>query len=283
VSILGQKTSGISLNGQRIVIAGVEGIGKTTLACDAPNAILVPLEQGYASQTCARVPKLEWWEHVETLCGELVAGAQLPADDPAHIAKGTTIVWDSAAALERLIESRVLRVDPGWREGNPGNLTMNSVHGGYGKGHQVANALFVQWLGWQDQLSILGINTVVTSHVFAADVVDPAYGEYQTWDLLLHSPKNNKTYGKRELLTQWADMIAFMHEPVFVSKDHKDADLTKGVSQGKGRVLAVERAPSWVAKNRYGITGLISIPHEGGWNHLAQAIHTSTGIDIYKR
>ena len=56
MSILATKTSGASTNGQRIVIAGVEKMGKTTLACDAPNVLLIPLEQGYASMTCDRVP-----------------------------------------------------------------------------------------------------------------------------------------------------------------------------------------------------------------------------------
>lgn len=284
MSILAQKQAGISQVGQRIVISGVEKMGKTTLACDAPNALLVPLEQGYAAQTCERVPMLTYWEHVEQLCAELIAGA---ADG--SIPRGTTIVWDSATALERLIHDVVLRTDPTWAEGNPRNVTMNSAHGGYGKGYHVANAKFSQWLNWNDTLTLYGINIVITCHVFAADVVDPAHGNYQSWDILLHSPKNQKEYGKRELLTQWADAVFFLHEPLFVRQtergkgDNKEVVLAQGISKGVGRVLETERTPAWVAGNRYKLTGSIPIPMEGPWNYLAQAIHNSIGIDLYKR
>jgi hypothetical protein len=56
------------------------------------------------------------------------------------------------------------------------------------------------------------------AHVFAAKMIDPAFGEFDSWDLLLHSPKNNKNYGKREMLTQWADLVGFLHEPFFITK-----------------------------------------------------------------
>lgn len=284
MSILEQTTSGVSNNGQRLLIAGVEKIGKTTLGCDAPNALLIPLEQGYAAQTCRRVPMLSYWEHVEQLAGELIAGAQ-----DGSIPRGTSLVWDSATALERLIHDVVIRTDASYAEGNPRNVTMNSAHGGYGKGYHVANQKFAQWLGWMDQLTLYGINIVITCHVFAAEVIDPAYGPYNTWDILLHSPKNQKEYGKREMLTQWADLVGFLHEPIFISKtergkgDNKEIILAQGVTQGKGRVLEIERAPAWVAGNRYGLTGAIAIPADGGWNYIAQVIYDAKGIDLYKR
>ena len=84
MSILSTRKSGPSSNGQRIVIAGVEKIGKTTLACDAPNVILVPLEQGFAAQTCERVDQLYYWEHVAQLCQELIVGAQEGSIPRAH-------------------------------------------------------------------------------------------------------------------------------------------------------------------------------------------------------
>ena len=56
---------------------------------------------------------------------------------------------------------------------------------------------FMVVIGMLDALALqLGINIVFTCHVFANLVVDPQVGEYSSWDLLLHSPKNFKTYGK---------------------------------------------------------------------------------------
>ena len=159
--------------------------------------------------------------------------------------------------------------------------TMNSALGGYGKAYDFATEQFDGFLKTCDQLAVYyGINIVLTCHVFAAKLVDPNSGEYDSWDLLLHSPKNQKKYGKRETITQWADVVGYLYEPIYITKGE---NVSKGVSQNKGRVMGLSRTPSYVAGNRFGIEGEISIPKANGWNYLAQAIYNSSGVDIYKR
>lgn len=290
MTYLNNVTNAPVQEGQRIVIAGGEGIGKTTLACDAPNSLLVPMEMGYASIRTPRLPTLitEWRQVIE-ICEELLAAAKAGT-----LKRGSSIVWDSATALERLIHNEVIATDPDMvkairdKTQPPKNLTMETCHGGYGKGYQLANDLFARWTRAQDELARYGgVNCIVTCHVFTTVVKDAAYGEYNSWDLLLHSPKNDKTYGKREFMTQWADMIGFLHEPLFVMKAEKGQTLARGIDANQGRQLAVDRTPGWVAKNRYGLTGLIPIPdpktYPHGWNYIAQAIYTNTGIDLYNR
>ena len=277
-SILGAVSQGRTQFGQRIVIAGPEKVGKTTLACGAPGALLVPLEMGFASMSVAKTPMLESWEAVGQLCEELRQAALAK-----RIGPGTSIVWDSATALERLIHEATLRKDPAYKPGNPAGLTLNIALGGYGKAYSVANGMFEMWTRYADELTRYGINTVVTCHVFAAMVQDPQHGEFQQWDLLLHSPKNQKEYGKREFMTQWADMIGYLHEPIFVMKNEQGKGPNRAVSSNQGRQLAVDRQPSWVAGNRYGMTGLVPIPAAQGWNYLADAIYKSCGIDLYNR
>lgn len=290
MSILGQVTTGGRRTGQRIVIAGQEKTGKTTLAMGAPNALLVPLEtDNVALSRYRHVPPnaVGRWPDVIALCEELRAGAQR-----GQIAPGSTVVWDSATALERSIHNHVIETSPEAeaarkaRVAIPSSLTMETAHGGYGKAYPKANYEFERWSRYQDELATYGgINIVVTCHVFAARVVDPSAGEFDTWDLLLHSPKNNKTYGKREFITQWADLIGFLHEPIFVMEAEKGRQLSRGMSANQGRVLAVDRTPAWVAGNRYGMTGTIPIPPQGGWNTLAHAVYNSTGgnIDLFNR
>ena len=118
--------------------------------------------------------------------------------------------------------------------------------------------------------------------MFAAKVLDPQFGEYDTWDLLLHSPKNQKTYGKRELLTQWADLVGFLHEPLIIKED-EDSVLKRGISKKKGRILAVTRTPGYVAGNRYGLVKDIAIPKEEGWTYIAQAIYDSSELDFFNK
>lgn len=277
-SILGAVSTGRVQAGQRIVIAGPEKVGKTTMACGAPNPLLIPTEMGFANVSVPKTPVIETWEAIEQLCEELRASAA-----QGNIQRGSTIIWDSGTAIERAIHDKCIRLDPQWKPGNPGGLTMNSALGGYGKAYSIANEMFAKWSRYMDELAFrYGINVVVTCHVFAATVKDPQHGEYNTWDLLLHSPKNEKEYGKREFITQWADMIGFLHEPIFLMKG-ENGGANRAVSANQGRVIAVDRTPYWVAGNRYGMQGTVQIPLQHGWNYLADAIYNSCGIDLYNR
>lgn len=275
MSLLAQVNHSQHRVGIRAVISGVEKVGKTTLACAAPRVLLVPLEQGFSGVSVMKTPMLESFSDVIALLDEVIASGQaFPYG---------TLVFDSATALERLIHDGVLRADPTYANGNKKGLTMESALGGYGKAYQFANEQFALFLQRCDWLATnMAINIVLTCHVFAAKIIDPAFGEYDTWDLLLHSPKNQKAYGKREMLTQWADLVGFLHEPLFVAESDKTL-LKKGISTNKGRILAVNRTPGYVAGNRYGVVNDIAIPKEKSWNHLAQEIYNSCGVDFFNR
>lgn len=278
MSILASINHSSSQTGIRVVVAGLEKVGKTTFACSAPRVLLVPLEQGFGGVKVHKVPMLESFDHTIQLLDEIIAEVQ----------KGTfqfkSLVFDSATALERQIHEAVLRTDPTWAKGNRKALTMESALGGYGKAYQYANELFHNFLTKCDLLAVHGgINIILTCHVFAAKIIDPTAGEYDSWDLLLHSPKNQKSYGKREMLTQWADVVGFLHEPLYVTKGGDKSNLTMGVSANKGRVLALNRTPAYVAGNRYGVIDDIQVPKEQGWNYLAHTIHQSCGLDCYNR
>jgi hypothetical protein len=263
--------------GIRAVLSGVEKIGKTTLACSAPRVLLVPMEQGYSAVNVQTVPILEAFSDVMLLLDEIVVKVQA-GDFPYK-----TLVFDSATALERLIHDAVLRSDVTYVQGNKKALTMESALGGYGKAYQYSNELLHGFLQRCDWLATGGgINIILTCHVFAAKVVDPAFGEYDTWDLLLHSPKNQKTHGKREMVTQWADLVGFLHEPLFVTET-EGKSLVKGISANKGRIMAMNRTPGYVAGNRYGVVADVSIPQVGGWNAIAHTIHAASGCDFFNR
>lgn len=276
-SILDQVTAGRPTQGQRIVIAGQEKMGKTSLACDAPRPLLVQLEVGGAAVKVPKTPFLTQWSQVMGLLYEIRSRCQ------AGTFESKTLVWDTATALERMIHEQTIADD------NKGRQSMETAHGGYGKAYAYANGLFDEFTKLCDELSIFaGINHVFTCHVFAAKQIDPAFGEYDQWDLLLHSPKNNRTYGKREMLTQWADLVGFLHEPMFITKGEGE-QLQRGQTKGFGRVLGVSRTPGYVAGNRYGLTGECPIPDPtrnkfgSSWNVLADAIYNAVGIDLYNR
>lgn len=279
MGILDSITSGASTSGVRMLIVGAEKIGKTTLATGSPASLLIPLEVGYAGITTAKTQMIQTFEEYLQLLTEITALAQ-SGKFPYR-----TIVNDSATALERLIHDYVLRADPLYSPGSKKTISMESAHGGYGKAYTLANTQFTTVLATLDALAVYArINILFTCHTFASKVMDPVAGEYDSWDLLLHSPKNQKTYGKREILTQWADVIGFYYEPIYLSKAD-GSTMTKATSQNKGRVLGLNRTPSYVAGNRFGILGELAIPAPpaNGWNNFADALFKQSGIDLYTR
>ncbi len=273
-SMLASVTEGITQTGQRLVIAGVEKIGKTTLACSSARPLLVPMEVGYAAMS---IPKTRMPTSYGDVMGliEVIKQASMRGQFPAK-----TLIFDTGTALERLIDLQTIADDP---KSQSKRLTMETAHDGYGKAYAHSNMLFDKFLKALDELAIYGgINIVITAHVFAARGIDPIHGEYDTWDLLLHSPKNNKSHGKREMLTQWADLVGLLYEPVFITKGEGE-QLAKASSLNRGRVLGVSRTPGYVAGNRYGLIGEIPIPPVNGWNYLADAIYKRCEIDLYNR
>lgn len=275
MSFLAQIKNSVEPVGSRIVIAAQEKMGKTTLTCGAPKSLLVPLEQGFSGVKVDHLPLITSWQDLQNALAEITYYAQ-QGQFPYK-----SLIFDSTTALERLIHEAVLMKDTNYVKNNGKGVTMESALGGYGKAYSFANDLFGQFLNTCDQLATYAkINIVLTCHVFASRVTDPINGEYDSWDLLLHSPKNQKTYGKREMLTQWADVIGFLHEPMIVIKSD-DSKVVRGVSKNVGRVLGMTRTFSYVAGNRYGVENEIQIPKEGGWNEMAKAIYNACGVNVY--
>lgn len=284
MSLLNKVTTGPSRTGVRIVIAGQEKMGKTTTACQAPLPLLIPLEVGFANVTVAKTPMVTDFTAFKTLLADIKAMSQhyLTSNQPLPF---RSLVFDSVTALERLIHEDVMKRDPSYRADSKRMTTMESAHGGYGRAYSMANTDFNEVLQLLDELAVTyGLNIIFTAHVFAAKLIDPSAGQFDSWDILLHSPKNEKVYGKRELLTQWADVVGFIYEPIVVSA----ADgVSKGASLNKGRVIGLSRTPAYVAGNRFGVTGEIQLPPPPNlaWNCIAKSIYDATqgGTDLYTR
>lgn len=277
-TLLSQTTQGKFTDGVRLVIAGVEKVGKTTLASQAPNSLFIPLEAGYAIVETPKVPRVYTFETVIKLLDEIIDGCQ----------KGTfkhkTIIFDSATALETFIHNDVIASDPSWVPGKPKppSLIIDTALGGYGKGHNKANGLFQTFLTKCDELASFGkINIIMTSHVFSSTVKDPIHGDYCTYDLQLHSPKNERTYGKREMLAQWADIIGFMYEPITVISSETGSTVAKSLTGG--RVLGVNRRPEYIAGCRWPLGDEIPLPISDGWNYFADRLFKASGIHWYNR
>src|SRR5687767_8858157 len=94
---LASVTSERKLAPVRVLIYGPDGVGKTTFAADAKDAIIVPAEDGAAYKNVARFPVAETWQDV------LDALAELRNNDHPH----KTLVLDSVDWMEQLIATHI--------------------------------------------------------------------------------------------------------------------------------------------------------------------------------
>jgi hypothetical protein len=75
VSALDSIQTGTRQVGARIVIAGQEKIGKTTLACGAPRALLIPLEMPGSAQSVAKTHQIERFDELKATLLDVKARA----------------------------------------------------------------------------------------------------------------------------------------------------------------------------------------------------------------
>lgn len=273
--------------GKIIVIAGEVGLGKSTLVSGAPNRLYVPTEMGEPQPNS--LPLMTRWEDVLGLVDELIATAQAGKPIPSSVA------WDSATAMERLLFDYTVRNDPDALAGKKlaSKLTMATAHGAYGKAYDWARDRFEDFLKKCELLRInVGTHFIFTCHTFTERVVDPTVGEYDKISLLLYSPKNAKTYGPREYLEQQASLIALLRKPILVSKGEK---FNQAIDAGQGRILSVAPQPSFTAKNRFGLVDDIPMVYDRAlsdgensknlWNALAAAVWQGSGqrVDLWNR
>lgn len=266
MSLLNTITTTRKPRGRRIIIHGKEKMGKSTFLSQCPGILVIPLEIGYETEKQTHA--------VTGMCTSLQLFIQTIQEITTYCASGQfpykAIGVDSLTALERLLEKFTIETDP---SASP-NSTMISVHGGYGKGYDISRKYLEQILNSLDILAITyGIDVICTAHSFAGRISDPTAGEYDQWDLLLHSPKDNKKYGNRELITQWADFVGFIFEPLTIMQTSEK--MSRGFSQDGSRVLGVDRTPAYVAGNRFGMTGEIRITKDNSWNEFSSAFQAA--------
>lgn len=279
MSLYGSVSTGASAAGLRVVLGAQEKMGKTTMGAGAPGVLLVPLEVGYAGVSVAKTPMIQKYDELKQFLAETEAWLAAARAGNAPKYPYQSLFFDSGTGLERILSAEVIARDPLAGRGGKKTITLASAHGGYGKGPAMLLDEFSDVLQAMDRISQYGIHIIMSCHVFSNKVMDPTAGEYDSWDLLLSSPKNSKTYGPRELVTQWADIVGFIYDPIFVTDGDK---ISKAVTQGKGRVLGLSRTPAYVAGNRFGMVGEVPLPAPpaNGWNALAEAVYKQTGMIV---
>jgi hypothetical protein len=214
-------TSGKQTRAQRVVIYGVESVGKSTFAAQFPKPLFLDVEGGTA--------------HLDTDRAEIKSAVEL--DEALKACKASdykTIIVDSADWAERLVLEHMLVTDK-----------KRSVEDyGYGKGFVMLAEKFARLLTIADQIVAGGKNVVFIAHSKVQRVEPPdMLSAYDRYELKL-------TKQSAPLLKEWADELWFFK---FKTKTvESESGRSKGVG-GKERIILTTHSAAYDAKTRSGL------------------------------
>jgi hypothetical protein len=216
-------TRGVRQTAKRVIAYGVEGIGKSTLASQFPNAVVLDTEDGTNHLDVARV-SVSSWADLEGALHELIRDNQ----------GFKTVVIDSIDWAERLLIDHLLK-----------KANKRSIEDfGFGKGYTMVAESMGRLLSVCDSLIDQGVNVVMVGHSTVKRVSPPDMDEgYDRYELKL-------TKQSGPLVKEWADCILFANYRTKLVAGEDGRTRAKG---GRERVLHTERTAAFDAKNRYGL------------------------------
>jgi hypothetical protein len=210
----------------RILLHGVDGVGKTTFGANAPSPVFIGTEDGTDHLDVARFPCPESWEDLLDAVKSL-SDAQSPY---------RTLVIDTLDWAEPLLWRSVCEREK--------VHSIEEVGGGYGKGYVAALD------GWRVFLAALermqrerGVNVILLAHSLIKPFKNPEGDDFDRYVLKL----NDKAAG---LIREWCKGVYFANYETFAIKDK--AKRIRGVSTG-ARLLYTQRTAAYDAKDRYGL------------------------------
>ena len=216
-------SSGRVARPQKLVLYGVEGIGKTSLAAQTPDPLFIDTEGGTAHLDVRRLQKPETWEELIALIREVAATPDVCR----------TLVIDTADWAEQMAIDHICQ-----KFKQPGLESF-----GYGKGYTFLAEEFSRMLAACDDVILSGKNVVITAHARQRRVELPdETGGFDVWGLKLSKQC-------APLLKEWPDALLFINYKTYVvatdSNSHK--------AQGGKRVIYTTHSPVWDAKNRHNL------------------------------
>ena len=217
---------------QKVVLYGVEGIGKTTLAAQTPDPLFIDVEDGTSHMDVKRVDKPESWLQLLDTIREVSISPGVCA----------TLVIDTADWAEQMAIEHICK-----KNNQPGIESF-----GYGKGYTYLAEAFSQMLKCCDTVVKAGVNVVITAHAKQRKVELPdETGAFDTWGLKLSKQC-------APLLKEWPDALLFLNYQTMVITGENGSKKAAG---GKRMIYTTHRA-TFDAKNRHGLDDVLPMTYE---------------------
>ena len=224
----------------RVMVYGVEGIGKSTFGAGAPNPVYILTEDGLGSLNVDHFPLATSFQDV------MDAISTLYKDNHAF----ETVVIDSLDWLEAIIQREI-------------EQKYDAKDLAYGKGALIAAE---RWREILDGLNALrndkGMIVILIAHTTIKRFDSPEVEPYDRYQPKLQERSN-------AVVREWSDAVLFANYKTIVKKDDVGFNQTnnRGISTGE-RLLFTSERPAYMAKNRYNMPESIPL----SWDAFEQAI-----------
>ena len=210
---------------RRTLLYGVHGIGKSTWAAQAPNCLILNLEDGLDDIDCQRTEHLTAMESVN----------QILIDQANEKHDFRTNAVDSIDSLEGLLHAQVAR--------DAGKDSISEI--GFGKGYEAALKYwddFVFKLDWLRKEK--GMQIILLAHSAIVKHSDPEVDSYDRYQPALHKSAS-------AMLQEWCDEVLFASYRVFVRKEDLGFSKERNIAVSNSeRYIRTQETAACLAKNR---------------------------------
>jgi hypothetical protein len=256
----------------RILVFGIEGVGKSTLGSKAENPVFIGSESGTEQLDVERLPQPTHWTNApEDEFGD--RNDVLSLTDRVRFGDHDwkTLVVDTLDWVEPLLWKYVCDSDPDGYKNPSGSIVL--AYGGYGKGFDVA---INHWRAWLAQLDAIrkerNMNILLLAHSHIKTFRNPEGDDFDRYQLKM----NDKASG---IIKEWSDAVLFANQKISVTKKDTAAKNEKkryGIGS-MTHMLYTQRRPAWDAKNRFGLPEEMAL----SWPDLMKYIRVRGPEDVH--
>lgn len=238
-----KKTTGLS-RPPLVVIHGTSGVGKTTMASQAPAPVFIQTELGEGLLELNTFGLAGKYEDVI----EAIDALRSSTHD------WSTLVVDSVDTLEPLI----------WKHLCAKNNWDTIESPGYGKGYTEAALVWRELMRSLDALRTeKNMVIILIAHSEIKRFEDPINGSIDRYQIKLH----NKSAA---IVVEQADVVLFAKHKVTMRKEDKGFGQVrnKGITTNE-RIMCTTESPHFVAKNRYDLPPELPL----GWSDFEKNVY----------
>jgi hypothetical protein len=246
--------TGIKPEPFRLLIHGIEGIGKSQFAAQAPEPIFVQTEDGLGQIDVPKFPIAESFDSVVENLDALL--------NEQHSYQ--TVVIDSLDWLEQLAAHKILTAEK-----------KKTLGFDYGTGYKLLIPLFETVIDRLNRLRRLRkMNVVLIAHTKTDKVEDPSGASYDQY-----APRLDKRING--LVKEWSDIIGFATHNIRKETEEEGFNKTRTVAKpvkdtsGNARILRLESSPAVVAKSRYALPAEMPLDGYAFFTALWNIIYSS--------